>query len=65
MTDLFEDDEVEVISTEEVFADLEAEVEVEVETETTEANNLDARRRLEKLLEEKRLQNELDDSIDY
>ena len=40
-------------------------MEVEVETETTEANNLDARRRLEKLLEEKRLQNELDDSIDY
>ncbi|RUR12425.1 PA3496 family putative envelope integrity protein [Legionella sp. km772] len=60
MSDLFEDDETEVLATEEEFED------IEVETEGVEGgNNLDARRRLENILEEKRLQDELDDFVDY
>ncbi len=63
MTDLFEEDEEEII---EVSDDFE-EVEVEVDAEFAEipANGLDARRRLEKMLEEKRLRDELDDFMDY
>ncbi|CAM2930857.1 PA3496 family putative envelope integrity protein [Legionella worsleiensis] len=61
MTDLFEEDEEEII---EVVDDFE---EVDVDTEFTEipANGLDARRRLENMLEEKRLRDELDDFVDY
>jgi len=61
MSELFEEDEEEVI---EVVDDFE---EVEVETEITETPNcgLDARRRLENMLEEKRLRDELDDFVDY
>lgn len=62
MTDLFEEDEEEIIEVEEGFE------EVEVDTEFTEIpdnNGLDARRRLENMLEEKRLRDELDDFVDY
>ena len=61
MSELFEEDEEEVI---EVVEDFE---EVEVDTESTETPNcsLDARRRLENMLEEKRLRDELDDFVDY
>lgn len=61
MTDLFEDDEVEVLESGEPFTDL------EVETEVGELLNgtLDARRRLEQMLEERRLREELDDFCDY
>ena len=62
MSELFEEDEEEVI---EVVDDFE---EVEVDTEITEipnGGNLDARRRLENMLEEKRLRDELDDFVDY
>ncbi|MCL9685430.1 PA3496 family putative envelope integrity protein [Legionella maioricensis] len=61
MSELFEEDEEEVI---EVVDDFE---EVEVDTEITEVpnGNLDARRRLENMLEEKRLRDELDDFVDY
>ncbi len=61
MSELFEEDEEEII---EVVDDFE---EVEVDTEITEtpSGNLDARRRLENMLEEKRLRDELDDFVDY
>ncbi|RUR17810.1 hypothetical protein ELY21_09925 [Legionella sp. km535] len=61
MTDLFEEDEEEIIEVEDDFE------EVEVDTEFTDmpGNGLDARRRLEKMLEEKRLRDELDDFVDY
>lgn len=61
MTDLFEEDEEEIIEVEDDFE------EVEVDTEFTDmpGNGLDARRRLENMLEEKRLRDELDDFVDY
>ncbi|MBL7478370.1 PA3496 family putative envelope integrity protein [Legionella bononiensis] len=61
MTDLFEEDEEEII---EVVDDFE-EVEVDTEFADIPANGLDARRRLENMLEEKRLRDELDDFVDY
>lgn len=62
MTDLFEDDEVEIIESGEHFADLEVDAEV---TEVVGDGTLDARRRLENMLEERRLRDELDDFVDY
>lgn len=61
MSDIFEDDEEEVI---ELVDDFE---EVEVDTEEADISgvSLDARRRLENMLEEKRLRDELDDFVDY
>lgn len=61
MSDLFEEDEEEVM---EVMDDFD---EVEVDDEFTEAPgaDLDARRKLENMLEEKRLRDELDDFVDY
>ncbi|HEN5502295.1 TPA: hypothetical protein U6290_002009, partial [Legionella pneumophila] len=58
---LFEEDEEEVIEVVDDFDD------VEVDTEIIEAPgvSLDARRRLENMLEEKRLRDELDDFVDY
>lgn len=58
MTELFDDEEIDVI--EGAFP-----VEDIVEVDTAESIVLDARRRLEKKLEEKRLRDELDDFIDY
>lgn len=57
MSELFEEEIIEVDDFEEVG----------VSTEIRETSNasLDARRRLENMLEERRLQNELDDFIDY
>lgn len=60
MTDLFEEDEDEVI---EVADDFD-EVDVEVELVETDATGLDARRRLENMLDEKRLRDELEDFLD-
>lgn len=62
MSELFEEDEEDVIL--EVEGEFE---EVEVDTEILEVPHcgLDARRRLEKMLEEKRLRDELDDFVDY
>jgi len=57
MSDLFEE---EVDLTEETFEDVES-VDIEDSADIT----LDARRKLEKMLEEKRLREELDDFIDY
>jgi hypothetical protein len=61
MSDLFEEDEEVVIEIEEAFE------EIEVDTEIAEAPGagLDARRRLEHMLDEKRLRDELDDFVDY
>ncbi len=60
MSDIFEDDETELLVLDDNFTDL------EVDTDVSEVNDsLDARRRLENLLEEKRLQDELDDFVDY
>lgn len=58
MTELFEDDEIDVV--EESFN-----AEEVVDIDTSESIILDARRRLEKKLEEKRLREELDDFVDY
>ena len=58
MSDMFEEDsdlvEGDLVNTEE-----------EVEIDINENSTLDARRRLENMLEEKRLRDELDDFIDY
>lgn len=62
MSDLFENDEEEII---EVVDDFE-EVEIDPEfAETSAAAGMDARRRLEKMLEEKRLRDELEDFVDF
>ena len=62
MSELFEEDEEEVV---EVVEDFEEIVEVDPEITETANGNLDARRRLENMLEEKRLRDELDDFVDY
>lgn len=61
MSDLFEEDEEEVIEVVDDFED----VEVDTEIIETPGVSLDARRRLENMLEEKRLRDELDDFVDY
>ena len=61
MADLFEDDEVEIIESSEHFADLE----VDAKTVKVTDSILDSRRRLENMLEERRLREELDDFADY
>lgn len=58
MTELFEDDEIDVV--EDPFN-----AEETVDIDMSETTTLDARRRLEKKLEEKRLRDELDDFVDY
>jgi hypothetical protein len=64
MSELFkEEDEEEVVEAVEPFEELE--LDSEVIDVPLEVSNLDARRRLESLLEEKRLRDELDDFIDY
>lgn len=57
MTDLFEEDLLE--------EDLLVENEEDIEVDIRECATLDARRRLEKMLEERRLREELDDFVDY
>ncbi|PJD92631.1 MAG: hypothetical protein CK426_01075 [Legionella sp.] len=61
MTDLFEDDNEEVLITDESFDDVALDPELVQVADGT----LDARRRLEKVLEERRLREELDDFMDY
>ncbi|MFC3908778.1 PA3496 family putative envelope integrity protein [Legionella dresdenensis] len=57
MSDLFDEDDDLV---EESFED-----ENDVELDKEESSLMDARRRLEQMLEEKRLRDELDDFVDY
>ncbi len=59
MTDLFEDEEALIVD--EQFED----VALEPVQEKTTVSKLDARRRLESMLEERRLRAELDDFMDY
>jgi|HubBroStandDraft_6_1064221.scaffolds.fasta_scaffold295775_1 hypothetical protein len=60
MRELFEEDEEEVIEVADGFE------EVEIETDFTESlsSSLDARRKLEHMLEKKRLRDELDDFLE-
>ena len=58
MSDLFEEDDL----VEGEFVNSEDEV---VDIDVSENATLDARRRLENMLEEKRLRDELDDFVDY
>lgn len=62
MSELFEKDEEEVL---EVVEDFEETEEIDTDIIDIPSIGLDARRRLEKMLEEKRLQEELDDFVDY
>lgn len=59
MTDIFEEDD---LIENEAFESADEEI---VDIDTSETATLDARRRLEKMLEEKRLRDELDDFVDY
>ncbi|KTC82417.1 hypothetical protein OQJ13_05595 [Legionella sp. PATHC035] len=65
MSDLFEDDEDAVVEVGEDFVDVDSELDVEAEVTEVVPNGLDARRRLENMLDEKRLRDELDDFGDY
>lgn len=65
MSDLFEDDEDAVVEVGEDFVEDDREVDVDAEIIETASNGLDARRRLENLLDEKRLRDELDDFGGY
>ncbi|MBA2652771.1 MAG: hypothetical protein H0U73_10960 [Tatlockia sp.] len=58
MTELFDEEE---LVEGEAFVNSEEEVVIDINEDTT----LDARRRLENMLEEKRLRDELDDFVDY
>ncbi len=65
MSDLFEKNEDAVEGAGEDFIDLESDLDVETEIMEVIPNSLDARRRLENILDEKRLRDELDDFGDY
>jgi len=61
MSELFDDEEEDKeLSTEDAFVDVE-----EVILDNRQRPTSDARKRLENLLEEKRLRDELDDFLDY
>lgn len=63
MTDLFEDNdtEEELIEVDEDFE----RVDIDLEVDEIIGTGLDARRRLENMLDERRLREELDDFMDY
>ncbi|KTD68746.1 MULTISPECIES: PA3496 family putative envelope integrity protein [Legionella] len=66
MSDLFEDDEDAVVEVGEDFGDVDSELDVEAEVTEAVPRDLDARRRLENMLDEKRLRDELEDDFgDY
>jgi len=65
MGDLFEEDEDSVVETVEDFGDADIDLDVEPEVVEPVHHGLDARRRLENMLDEKRLRDELDDFVDY
>ncbi|KTC83873.1 PA3496 family putative envelope integrity protein [Legionella cincinnatiensis] len=66
MSDLFEEDEDNVVEVGEDF-DLDNDLDIDADAEVMETvpHGLDARRRLENMLDEKRLRDELDDFGDY
>ncbi|KTD24696.1 Uncharacterised protein [Legionella lansingensis] len=59
MSDMFDDDDLDEVD---AFANPEDEL---INADPQEGSTLDARRRLENMLEEKRLRDELDDFVDY
>lgn len=63
MSDLFEEEDNEVIEVSDDFD--EVEVDVDLDLANPSGNGLDARRRLESMLDEKRLRDELEDFTDY
>lgn len=66
MSDLFEEDnEDAIVEREDDFVDEVNETEVDPEIDEAAHRDLDARRRLESMLDEKRLRDELDDFGDY
>jgi hypothetical protein len=65
MSDLFEEDEDAVVEVGDDFVDVDSDLDVDAEVLETVPRGLDARRRLENMLDEKRLRDELDDFGDY
>ena len=65
MSDLFEEDEDAVVEVSEDFIDIDGDLEVDTEVLENAPCGIDARRRLENMLDEKRLRDELDDFGDY
>lgn len=66
MSDLFEDDNDSAdVEVNDEFLDAEGDVDVEPEVDEAAHRDVDARRRLESMLDEKRLRDELDDFGDY
>lgn len=63
MSEMFEEDE-DVIEVSDDFIDVDSDLDVEAEVEVG-SGDLDARRRLENMFDEKRLRDELDDFVDY
>ncbi|MFJ1268998.1 PA3496 family putative envelope integrity protein [Legionella lytica] len=65
MSDLFEENDDDTTSEVAEEFDLEEDLEIDPEIENANPKDLDARRRLEQMLDEKRLRDELDDFGDY
>lgn len=67
MSELFDDDAEDktLIAEDEIIEEAEEVAEEVIVQDTRQRSTPDARRRLEKLLEDKRLQNELEDFLDY
>lgn len=64
MSEMFDEEDSDLVEPE-AFVNSEVELNLEEEMDIPENVTLDARRRLENMLEEKRLRDELDDFIDY
>lgn len=66
MSDLFEEDDEDTgVEVGDNFDDVESELDAAAEVDEAMHRDLDARRRLENMLDEKRLRDELDDFGDY
>jgi hypothetical protein len=65
MSDLFEENDDDATSEVAEEFDIEEDLEIDPEIENANPKDLDARRRLEQMLDEKRLRDELDDFGDY
>ncbi|WP_058533174.1 PA3496 family putative envelope integrity protein [Legionella saoudiensis] len=65
MSDLFEENDDDATSEVVEEFDIEEDLDIDPEIETADPKDLDARRRLEQMLDEKRLRDELDDFGDY
>ncbi|WP_133136949.1 PA3496 family putative envelope integrity protein [Legionella rowbothamii] len=65
MSDLFEENDDDATSEVAEEFDIEEDLDIDPEIENANPKDLDARRRLEQMLDEKRLRDELDDFGDY